>query len=399
MAMPLQGFRVIDWSVWMAGPGAAMILGDLGADVIKIEDRITGDPTRGVEFSTGLDDRKPPQAIFESCNRNKRGITLDLREQKAKEIVYKLVEKADAFITNFRPSVTTKYEMDYETLVKHNSQLVYGIITGYGSKGPEADVRSYDGIGQARSGIMNHGEPGQPSYIQQTIGDAAAGINCAFSVVTALLTRERMGIGQKVETSILSSLLFEQWANLGIKFIGGMEVPQMPRARPLNPLLNTYKCADDKWVFLFHLEADRFWPNLCKALSIEHLQNDPRYNSIATRRMNEELVTLIDQIFATKIRDEWLRIFKENDVVCGAVNTYDDLPNDPQVMANNYLPEFDHPNYGKIRYAPIPFEFSKTPGALRLPAPEFGQHAEEILMDLLDYDWDQIAELKDNQII
>lgn len=399
MSMPLEGFRVIDWSVWVAGPGAAMILGDLGADVIKIEDRITGDPTRGVEFNIGLCDKKPPQAIFESCNRNKRGITLDLREQKAKEIVYQLIEKADAFVTNFRPSVTEKYRMDYGTLVKYNPKLVYGMITGYGPKGPEADVRSYDGVSQARSGIMNHGEPGQPCYIQQTIGDTGAGINGAFGVVTALLTRERTGVGQKVETSILSSLLFQQWANLGIKFIGGMEVPQIPRTQPLNPMLNSYKCADDKWVFLFNLEADRFWPNFCKALSIEHFQNDPRYENIAVRRMNTELVTLIDKIFATKNRDEWLRILKDNDVVCGSVNSYDDLLNDPQVVANNYLPEFDHPNYGIIRQAPIPFEFSETPGALRLPAPEFGQHTEEILMELLGYGWDQITELKNEQVI
>jgi len=164
-------------------------------------------------------------------------------------------------------------------------------------------------------------------------------------------------------------------------------------------MLNSYRCADDKWVFLFNLEADRFWPSFCKALSIEHLQNDPRYENIDVRRMNAELVALIDKIFATKNRDEWLRILKDNDVVCGSVNTYDDLPNDPQVVANNYLPEFDHPNYGKIRQAPIPFEFSETPGALRLPAPEFGQHTEEILMELLGFGWDQITELKNEQVI
>jgi CoA:oxalate CoA-transferase len=399
MSMPLEGLLVIDWSVWVAGPGAAMILGDLGANVIKIEDRTTGDPTRGVEFGVGLDDNKPPQAIFESCNRNKRGITLNLRNRRAKDIVYGMVEKADAFITNFRESVTARYGMDYDTLTQYNPQLVYGMVTGYGSKGPEADDRSYDGVGQARSGIMIHGEPGHPCYISQTIGDTGAGINCALGVVTALLARERKGIGQKVETSLLSSLLFQQWANLGMKFIGGIEAPPKPRTRPLNPLVNTYKCSDDKWVFLFHLEADRFWPNVCKALSIEHLQNDPRFNNIAKRRENADLVTMLDRIFATKKREEWISIFKENDGVCGAVNTYDDLLTDPQIIANNYLPEFDHPNYGKIREAPIPFDFSKTPGELRLPAPEFGQHTEEVLMELLGYDWDMIAQLKEEDVI
>jgi crotonobetainyl-CoA:carnitine CoA-transferase CaiB-like acyl-CoA transferase len=399
MSMPLEGTRVLEWCIWQAGPGAGMMLGDLGADVIKIEDRVTGDPSRGLEQGYGLDYAVPRAAYYEVNNRNKRGITLDLGLPKAREIVYELVGKSDAFITNFRSSVAARYGMDYETLSRHNPRLVYGLITGYGSKGPEADVRSFDGIGQARSGIMTQLDEDQPYYINSVIGDAAAAMMCAYGVLAALHARERHGVGQKVETSILSSLLFQQWAALGIKFIGGFPAGPRPRHRPLNPLINLYRCGDGRWITLHMAEADRFWPNMCRALDIESRQNDPRFASIEKRRQNEELVALFDEIFATKSLDEWIGILRENDCVCDRINTLDDLPTDPQIVANDYLPEFDHPTYGKTRYPPIPVEFSRTPGALRMPAPEFGQHTEEVLQDLLGYTWEQITELRAEQVI
>jgi len=400
MNTPLEGYRVLDWTQWQAGPGACMLLGDLGADVIKIEDRVTGDPSRGVEQLRGLAEETPRQAYFESNNRNKRGIALDLRKQEAKEIVYRLAEKSDAFVTNFRESAAVRYGLDYETLSRYNPKLVYGIISGYGLKGPDGDIRSFDGLGQARSGIMFACDPDEPYYIVGGVADAAAGIMTAFGVVVALLTRERQGIGQKVEASILSSMLFQQWVSLGFRFISGMALLPQPRDRVTNPLLNIYKCADDKWVFLFHGQADRFWPNVCRALGIEELQNDPRFENMWKRQENsEEFVAILDKVFATKTRDQWMKSLRENDCICDSINTLDDLPMDPQVLANNYLPEFDHPTYGKTHYAPIPFDLSKTPGTLRIPAPEFGQHTEEVLTEILGYTWDDIFRLKEGEVI
>ena len=294
MNMPLQGYRVLDWTQWQAGPGAAMLLGDLGADVIKIEDRVTGDPSRGAERLRTVQGT-PRQAYFESNNRNKRGIALDLRKGEAREIVYRLVEKSDAFITNFRESAATRYGLDYETLSRHNQKLVYGIISGYGLRGPDADIRSFDGLGQARSGIMFACGPDEPYYIVGGIADAAAGIMTAFGVVVALLTRERQGIGQKVEASILSSMLFQQWVSLGFKFISGQALLPRPRNKPTNPLINFYKCADDKWIFLFHSQPDRFWPNVCRALGIEELRDDPKFENMWKRQENsQEFVGILD---------------------------------------------------------------------------------------------------------
>jgi crotonobetainyl-CoA:carnitine CoA-transferase CaiB-like acyl-CoA transferase len=400
MSMPLEGFRVLDWTQWQAGPGATMLLGDLGADVIKIEDRVTGDPSRGVEQLRAPVQGTARQSYFESNNRNKRGIALDLRKGKARQIVYSLAERSDAFITNFRESAATRYGLDYATLSRYNPKLVYGIISGYGLKGPDADVRSFDGLGQARSGIMFACDPDEPYYIVGGIADAAAGIMTAFGVVVALLTRERQGIGQKVEASILSSMLFQQWVSLGFKFISGQALLPQPRHKPTNPLLNMYKCADGKWIFLFHGQADRFWPNVCRALGIEELQNDPRFANMWKRQENsEEFVRILDKTFATKTREEWMKSLRENDCICERIASFDDLLADPQVIANNYLPEFDHPTYGKTRYAPIPFDLSRTPGALRFPAPEFGQHTEEVLAEILGYGWDEIRRLKESEVI
>ena len=240
----------------------------------------------------------------------------------------------------------------------------------------------------------------EPQYIVGGIADAAVGMMTAFGMVVALLTRERQGIGQKVEASIFSSMLFQQWVTLGFKFIGGQPLLPVPRNRPTNPLQNIYRCADGKWIFLFHNQPDRFWSNICRALGIEKLQNDPRFENMWKRRDNgEEFVAILDKVFATKTREEWMQILRENDCICDRVNTIDDLLTDPQVLANNYLPEFDHPTYGKIRYAPIPFSLSKTPGALRLLAPQFGQHTEEVLMKVLGYTWDDIGRLKESEVI
>jgi len=195
-------------------------------------------------------------------------------------------------------------------------------------------------------------------------------------------------------------MLFQQWVALGFKFIGNEMWPALPRNRATNPLANMYKCSDGKWIFLYHPQADRFWPNVCKALNIEDKQNDPRFENILKRRDNcKELIDILDKVFATKTCEEWIKLLQDNECICDRVNHLDDLLTDPQVLANDYLPEFDHPTYGKIRYAPIPFNLSKTPGSVRVPAPEFGQHTEEVMTEVLGYTWDEVGLLKEAQVI
>lgn len=397
MSMPLEGFRVLEWSHWAAGPVTCMMLGDLGADVIKIEHRVTGDPSRGLDAGYGSVTGR--QSLYEGFNRNKRSLTLDTGKSQALEVAYKLVETADVFVTNYRQSVAERTGLDYETLSKRNPRLIYAVITGYGSKGPEADIRSFDGLAQGRSGISMQCIPEGPVWIQPAIADTVAGINSALGIVTALLARERNGMGQKLETSLLSSLIFQQTSNIAMHFIGDLSMAPSPREKPTNPLLNRYLCGDGKWINLFMPQADRFWPNFCKATGLEHLRDDPKYKDMWIRAQNsEELVATVDTIFASKSRQEWIRILRENECIADIINDYPDLPSDPQVIANNYLPEFEHPNYGKIYYSPIPVDFSATPGQLRMPAPEFGQHTEEILLDA-GYSWEEIIQFKDQEVI
>lgn len=403
MTMPLEGIRVVDWTQWQTGPVAAMMLADLGADVIKIEERTRGDPARGMERLTGLITFKSGRnAYYEMNNRNKRGITVDLRKEEGKEIVYRLVEKSDVFLHNFLDSVVHRHKMDYDTLVKYNPKLIYVVASGYGPKGPYAHSRSFDYAGQARSGIMSMcGEPDMPPQrIEGGIADQMGAIMVAYATVVALLARERLGVGQRVNASILGSLMWLQGLNIGTKLIGGEEFKRQSRKSPQNPLWNHYQCHDGKWVVLAHLQADRFWPNVCRAMGVDHLQDDPRFKDTEARRNNSsELVTIMDEIFKTKTRGEWAAVFDKNDVVYSVVNDFDDLVVDPQVLANDYITDFDHPVWGRIMVPGIPIHLENTPGQIRMPAPQWGQHTEEVLTDILGYTWEHTAELRDREVI
>ena len=403
MTMPLEGIRVVDWTQWQTGPVAAMMLADLGADVIKIEERTMGDPARGVERLTGLITFKTGRnAYYEMNNRNKRGITVDLRKEEGKEIIYKLVGESDVFLHNFLDSVVQRQKMDYDTLVKYNPKLIYVIASGYGPQGPDAHNRSFDYTGQARSGIMSMcGEPDMPPQrIEGGIADQMGAIMVAYVTVVALLARERLGVGQKVNASMLGALMWLQGLNIGVKLIGGEVFKRQSRKSPQNPLWNHYQCRDAKWIVLAHLQADWFWPNMCRAMGMEHLRDDSRFKDTEARRKNApELITIMDEIFKAKTRDEWRDIFEKSDVIYSVLNDFDDLVNDPQVLANDYITDYDHPVWGRIRIPGIPIHLEKTPGQIRLPAPEWGQHTEEVLTDILGYTWEQITGLRDREVI
>ncbi len=399
ISQPLNGYVVLDWGAWQAGPAAGMMLGDLGADVIKIENRGSGDPSRGLEPGFDIRYKTARTCYFEIINRNKRGISLDLAKPEGREILYGLAKKADAFITNFRPHVVERYGMSYEVLSKINPKLVYAMVTGFGPKGPDADKRSYDSIGQARSGLMRQCDPDGPRYVIGGVGDSVPALIAACGVLTGLLAREKTGRGQRIDVSQLSSLMYIQLCGLAMDLIGGYPIAPRGHRNPQNALVNAYKCKDGKWMFACNMEGDKHWPNLCKALNIPEAEHDPRFDTNLKRAANGELVDLLDSVFITRDRDEWLDILWKHDLVFDKVNDYKDLLEDVQVRANDYLPTFEHPVYGPTIYPPIPIQLSETPGALRKAAPEFGQHTEEVLMDFLGLDWEDIGKLKDREVI
>ncbi len=403
MPMPLEGIRVIDWTIWQQGPVASVMLGDLGADVIKVEERVGGDPGRGILKAQGLDLRDRPNFYFEANNRNKRSLTVDLKKPEGVAIVQRLAERADVFVQNFRKGVAGRLGLDAATLRARNPRLVYASASGYGPEGPESGAPSFDYLGLARSGIMySCGEPDdEPLAIAGGIADQMGAIMLAYGVVTALLARERTGRGQEVDASHLGSMAWLQGLGLSARLMLGRALPRQPRRFATNPLWNHYRCGDGLWLALSMLQPDRYWERFCAVLEIPEAAADPRFKTMLDRMMNAgECIALLDEVFARRPRAEWLRrLASGGDFIYSIINSVDDLPDDPQMQANGYVTAFEHPAFGPTQVVGLPVRLSETPGSIRLPAPEFGQHTEEILTEVLGYSWEEIGRLREEEVI
>ncbi len=397
MAGPLDGVKVIEISMFQQGPVAGMRLGDLGADVIKVEPK-TGDPARGFMRIIGtLVGLKGRNYYFENNNRNKRSIVLDLATEKGMEIFLKLIDTADVFLNNLSIEAPTKMGISPDVLLARNPRLIYAQASGWGRKGPDANNYSFDYTGIARSGLMmSCGERDTPpAQILPGMGDELGGLICAWGVSAALYAREKTGKGQVVDTSLMGSLIAMLGLIMAAPAILGQEFPREVRAQAGNPIYNHYRCQDDKWLAVAHLQPDRYWPNVCRALNIRELENDPRFNSIEARGKNaRELVAILDKKFSSKPRDEWLKILEEEGCICTPIQSPLEVSNDVQALANNYFVYVDHPVWGRIKMVGFPWDFSETPAAWRREAPEFGQHTEEILLEM-GYTWDDIAKLRE----
>ncbi len=403
MALPLDGIRVIDWTIWQQGPVATAMLGDLGAEVIKIEERVGGDPGRGILRAAGVDTGSRPNWYFEANNRNKKSMTLDLKQDDARKIVHELVARSDVFVQNFRKGVAARLGLDYETLRAINPRLIYASATGYGPEGPDSADPSFDQLGLARSGIMNAvGEPDMPPLgVAGGIADQMGAVMLAYGVLAALLAREKHGVGQRVDASHLGSMAWLQGLSLSMRLMMGFAMPRQARASAGNPLWNHYKCRDGSWLALGMLQPDRYWEDFSKAIGRPELASDERFSDLRSRGKNAQAcVAILDEVFAQRDRADWLKVLREGgDFIFTIVNRVDDLPDDPQVRANDYVVDFEHPQYGNIQVVGMPVRLSETPGQVRMPAPEFGQHTEEILTELLDYDWDEITALREREVI
>jgi crotonobetainyl-CoA:carnitine CoA-transferase CaiB-like acyl-CoA transferase len=402
--MPLDGIRVIDWTIWQQGPVCSTMLGDLGAEVLKIEQRGVGDPGRYLAAVGGQEMGDRPNWYFEANNRNKKSITLDMKKPEGREVVYELVGRSDVFIQNFRKGVAQRLGLDYATLREHNPRLIYASATGYGPEGPDSGEPSFDNLGLARSGIMlAAGEPDMPPLgVAGGVADQMGAIMLAYGVMTALVARERHGVGQEVNASHLGSMAFLQGLSLSMKLMAGVAFPRSFRKRAWNALWNHYRCSDGKWIALAMLQSDRYWPDVARVIGRPELATDERFRDQRERARNADTcVAILDEAFASRSRDEWMRILHEDsgDFIFTVVNSVDDLPDDPQMLANGYVDEIDHPQHGPTKMVGIPVSLGETPGSIRAPAPELGQHTEEILMDVLGWDWDRIGALREKEVI
>ncbi|MBN2241780.1 MAG: CoA transferase [Acidobacteria bacterium] len=404
---PLQGIRVIECAGYLSAPTACYMLGDLGAEVIKIEDRVTGDPSRGTSavFGSSMTLANGENILFETANRNKKSLTLDLKKEKGRQLLYELVSRADVFCTNFTQKAIEKLKIDFETLKKYNPKLVYGLATGYGLKGPESARRAFDSVAQARSGIMYAlgGEPdAPPAQIGGPVFDQMTGTLLVYAILAALIARDRQGKGQQVEVSLLGSGIHLQAYNLNTALLRGRQIPRPSRRSLKNPMANHFECADGEWILLSEPQADRFWPAFCNALGIQQLEKDEKYADAAVRRENfRELLDIIERVFITKTRDEWMKILDEKGegIAYSPVLRPTDLANDAQALENGYIATIEHPSLGAIKMVGNPVYFSDTPVTVDGYAPCFGQNTEEVLLEVCGCDWDKIQELKDEEVI
>ncbi|MGB8414142.1 MAG: CoA transferase [Candidatus Binatus sp.] len=403
MSGPLDGIRIIDWTIWQQGPVATQMLADLGAEVIKIEERERGDPGRGLTAAAGSATVKGGRNFyFEANNKHKKSIALDLKRPEGREIVHRLAARSDVFVQNFRKGVAQRLGLGYADLAPLNPRIIYASASGYGPEGPDSGEPSFDYLGQARSGIMNAVGSGTttPTYIYGGIADQMGAIMLAYGVLAALFARERTGIGQEVDASHLGSMMALQGLNVVARTILGSEFPRITRANAYNPLWNHYRCADDKWISLAMLQPDRYWKDFCEVIGRPELIEDPRFTANARGWNAAALIVILDEVFAARPRDEWMRILKgRGDFIYTIVNSVSDLPDDPQVRANEYLVEYDHPALGNLTLLGMPVKLSKTPGEPRGHAPEFGEHTELLMTELLGYSWDDVARLREANVI
>ena len=397
---PLTGTRVLDWTMWQFGPVASSMLGDMGADVIKIE-ALDGDVGRNVTTMESAKAGLPSgrNAYFETCNRSKRGIAVNLKTEEGREIVHKLVKNADVFVQNFRKGVAERLEMDYETLKKINPMLIYATASGFGPEGPDAELGSLDGCGQARAGLMMSATPPwakHPISVRGAPSDQVGGITLCLGVLSALLARSTKGIGQKVEVSHLSSTMWLQGLAVGMDLMIGQHMPTLNRESIRNYMYNIYLCKDDCWIRISNPQPARYWKPFVEAMGLEYVLEDPRFDGVEDGAAGSpELLKLIEDAFATKTFEEWDQIFRKYGFIYAKIQTISELKDDPQVIANNYITEFDHPAIGPVKVCNFPVAFSETPAVLWKEAPELGQDTEMILTEELGYDWDDITKLQD----
>jgi crotonobetainyl-CoA:carnitine CoA-transferase CaiB-like acyl-CoA transferase len=384
---------------WVAGPSAAAILADWGADVIKIEPP-TGDPMRGL-FASVAGMPIPINPPFELDNRGKRSMALNLDTDEGRSIARALIDRADVFVSNVRPRGLEEAGLTYDELRKSNPGLVYCQVTGYHPDGPDRDRAAYDiGAFWARGGVAASLTAAGHELPQQRggMGDHMAGSTAAGAVCAALLARSRTGQGQRLSVSLLRIGAYMVGWDLSIALRLGIPLEPYDRHHAINPIIDCYQSGDGRWFWLLFLQADRHWPDLCRAIQREDLLSDPRFSDIAVRRDNAPaLVEELDRVFAAKTMAEWAEIFDREDVWWAPVNSVYDMLEDTVVHEAGVFINLPGPE-GEMKAVATPTHFYGTPWEPRGYAPEMGQHTEEVLLEL-GYDWDRIIALKEAEVI
>ena len=435
MAMALEGIKVIDVAQVAAVPMCARHLADFGADVIHVEHATRGDSWRAQQAGHGGGAGVPSEINYnwEAFNRNKRSLALDLSHESGREVIYKLVERADVFTTNLRIPEQEKHRVRYDDLRGINPKIIYGCLTGHGKKGPNRETPAYDTtVYFGRAGVTStltvpglSGPSPRPAF-----GDVVAGLGLAFGIVTALFHRDRTGIGQEVDISLLHTGIYQLTFDVSCALATGQDVveyrlnpPQvldaemrkrrdeligeaqkaigrlsdLYRENSPNPLANRYTTKDGKIIAFNALQSDRYWPEFCRVIERPDLGEDPRFSSSEARTESKrELYEILKEAFLTRTLAEWTPHLAG--LPYAPMQNTVDVTNDPQAEANGMFLSVNHPVYGPMKVIANPLNLSETPATYRMPSPEFGQHTEEILLEI-GYGWEDIARMKEQGVI
>ena len=395
MAGPLKGIRVLDLTRILAGPYATMILRDLGAEVIKIEQPGVGDEAR--DFGPFKNDFS---LYFMSVNRGKKSVTLNLKSQRGKELFLELVKGSDILVENFRPGTMEKLGLDYESLKEHHPSLLYAACSGFGQTGPYAMRGAYDMIIQGMGGIISiTGEPDRPPVrVGTSVGDITSALFTAIGILSALRHRDQTGEGQLIDVGMLDCQV-AILENAMVRYFSTGDIPRpLGRRHPAITPFEVFESADGYVVIA--IGNNELWRKFCEHVDRPELIDDDRFNTNALRTENHEsLFPILAEIMCRRTTDAWVEALEAIGVPCGPVNTVDKVANDPQVLARDMIAEVEHDTTGTVQIPGIPIKLSETPGQIDAPAPNLGEHTSEVLTDLLELEAEEVNQLKQDGIV
>ncbi|MDR2005763.1 MAG: CoA transferase [Acidaminococcales bacterium] len=396
MKKALGDITVVDLTRVLSGPFSTMILADFGARVIHVELPGKGDDSRGFGPHNNGE-----SGYFMSINRNKEGITLNMKAEQGKKILKQLIEKADVIVENFKPGTMEKLGFGYEDIVKYKPDIIYAACSGFGHTGPYSKRPAYDAIVQAMGGVMSitsAKEGGEPTRVGTSIGDITAGIFTAVGILTALHYKDTIGEGQKVDVAMLDCQVAILENALSRYFTTGTAPKPVGNRHPSVTPLEGFKCADGEYLII-SIGNDKLWADFCNLVGRPELIVDPRFAKNADRTKNhKEIKPVCDEIMAERTSDEWSSLLEANAIPFTRINTVDKVANDPQVLAREMIVEITHPVAGKTKLAGVPVKLSKSPGQIVKAAPVLGADTESVLREI-GYNAQEIKELADQGVI
>lgn len=401
MVMPLEGIRVVDLSRVLAGPFCTRHLGDLGAEVIKIEGVNQGDPTR---YFAGPKIRDAT-AYFVIINRNKKSVTLNLREERGKQVLYDLVKVSDVVIDNYRGGVTKRMQADYDTLRQFNPKIICCSISGAGQSGPYAQRPFFDHLAQALSGVMSVVGPegGEtPCMAGLPVGDCVGGTYAALAILAALIHREHHGEGGFIDIALTDNLV-DLLTNYAQNYFTDGSIPRPQGSGHPTNVHRAFKCKDGRWIQV-SVPSQDLWERLCKVLEknpgYENIATDDRFDTVDKRLTNRPILwPYLDKLFATKTCDEWSRVMLEGDVPHAPILNVAEALKDPQLLSRKMVIEVDQPYWGKYKTLGTPFKMTQIKQERYIPPPQLGEHNKEVLGELLGYSSEKIEQLRADGVI